>query len=684
MSLPHSQQPFATLASEIVAPAPVRTPDEWANEHRILPPGSAEKGRIRTGRTPYVIPIARAFDLWWVRFVSFCMGRQMAKTHGVIFNVKGRKLEDRPEPILYVGPTRDNIDDVIEPKFDDMLRKTESLWRRTVKGQKYKKHVKLVNGVAVRFAWAGSDTMLKADSAGLVFLDEIDGIESERPIAGEGTVKDMAEAIVSSYADGRVGVTSTPTHGFVESGRHPLTGLDHWQISDELVSAVWRYWQEGTRHEWSWPCPSCRCYFIPKSKHLRPLPEEDLTPEEFEDQGHIQCPNCKAEIKSDQKPWMNARGVMVMPGQKPLDYDDSWGRMTEDRGGEGDGPLVLDYEQGNTTSSTAIRLRWGDTLYRGRPSNVSFWASGLCSFSSRNNYGLIARKVMEATRSLLPQRIQGAYNTLLGECYLAKGDTPPWSEVKRLGELADYSLGQVPRPVTTLVAAVDVSDDELQWSVYGFVPDSDFECFLVHRGIYYGDTDQDDVWELLEKRVLNTHFDALGISVMVIDAGHRPEKVYEFCKRNMDRCIAARGEKTMDSFWKVSKPETDKRGKAKRFGLKLWRLNTDITKSWVHSRVKHSIHKEIIWHLPKDIDDEFCKQITAESRLIDPRGQAYWHKHRANHFLDCAAMAWFGANQVEIKPQRPSAKQASKRITSASREGQKDGTVIVADDPYLQ
>jgi phage terminase large subunit GpA-like protein len=610
------------------------------------------------------------------------MGRQMAKTHGVIFNVKGRKLADKPEPILYVGPTRDNIDDVIEPKFDDMLRRTESLWRVTVKGQKYKKHAKIVNGVSVRFAWAGSDTMLKADSAGLVFLDEIDGIESERPMAGEGTVKDMAEAIVSSYLDGCVGVTSTPTHGYVETYKHPLTGLEHWLVSEEVISAVWRYWQEGTRHEWAWPCPTCFAYFIPKSKHLRPLPEEDISPDECEQRGHIECPHCRAKLTSEQKPWMNARGVMVQPGQAPLTYDPSWGCMTEDLGPDGPGPLLLDFDQGADREELAIRTPWGDALYRGRQSNVSFWASGLCSFSKRNTYGMIARKVMEAYRSLLPQRMQGAANTLLGELYMAKGDTPQWSVVRGLADGAGYTLGEVPQPVTTLVAAVDVSDDSVQWSVYGFVPDSDpeHECYLIHRGVYYGDTDQDDVWFLVENRLLNIKFGGLPITAMAIDSGHRSERVYAFVRKHKDRCFATKGEDRMDAYWKASKPETNKRGKTKRLGIMLWRINTDITKSWVYARIKHSLEKRVVFHLPEDIDDDYCKQLTAESRMIDQRAVPYWVKHRANHFLDCAAMCYFAINQVQVLPSRP----AKPRPGQSKIFAQPHNNVIVADDPYLQ
>lgn len=683
MSLSASQRPFLELAAEIIAPPPDRWPDEWANENRMLPPGSAEKGRIRTGRTPYAIPIARTLTFWYVRLAIFVMARQMAKTHGVIFNYAGWKLADHPEPIVYVGPTRDNIDDVIEPKFDDMLRKADSLWRVTVKGQRYKKHMKLVNGVPVRFAWAGSDTMLKADSAGVVFIDEIDGIEQARPTAGEGTVKDMADAMVSSYLNGRVAATSTPTHGHVETTKDDDSGMEHWAVADEVISAVWRYWQEGTRHEWAWPCPHCRWYFIPRSKHIQPRPDQHLTPDEFEAQGHVQCPTCGEKIHTHHRPWMNARGVMIQPGMQPMRYEPEFGSMTETAGADGPGPLVIDHREKDEALRAPRHIPWGSAAIRGRPSNVSFWVSGLATFSRRTTYGMMARRLHEALRSGMPQRQQGVYNTLFGETFQAMGEVPPWSELLSMAKASDYVLGTVPASVTTLRAGADVSENEIQWAVWGFVPNSDMECFLIDRGVISGPTDEDATWVAFGKRVLDVEWANMKVSVMGIDAGYRPEKVYAFVKEHIDRCVATIGEDTMDSFWKLASPETSSSGKTRRYGIKLWHLNTDITKSWVHSRVKRSVAGDVVWHLPRDIDDEFCKQITAESRIVDHRGNPKWVKHRPNHQLDAAAIAWFAAHQAAIPDERPiAAGSVAKHSSQAS--GNRRSQMTVADSPWLQ
>ncbi|MGH9641099.1 MAG: phage terminase large subunit family protein, partial [Terriglobales bacterium] len=54
------------------------------------------------------------------RVIVVC-GAQMGKTGGLL-NVIGKELDDSPAPILYVGPTKNNVSTVIEPQIAAMLR----------------------------------------------------------------------------------------------------------------------------------------------------------------------------------------------------------------------------------------------------------------------------------------------------------------------------------------------------------------------------------------------------------------------------------------------------------------------------------------------------------------------------------------------------------------------------------
>ena len=69
------------------------------------------------------------------------MGSQMGKTAGLL-NVIGHRLDDDPAPIIYIGPTRNNIDNVIEPKLTDLIKACPvygQSWRRA---KKLRRHIK--------------------------------------------------------------------------------------------------------------------------------------------------------------------------------------------------------------------------------------------------------------------------------------------------------------------------------------------------------------------------------------------------------------------------------------------------------------------------------------------------------------------------------------------------------------
>jgi phage terminase large subunit GpA-like protein len=182
-----------------------------------------------------MIPIVKACTEPHYKRVIAVMGSQMGKTAGLL-NVIGQRLDDDPAPIIYIAPTKNNIDNVIEPKLTELMKSVPSLWNKLAKGKKVTKTHKRIAGVSLRLAWAGSPTELASDSAVLVLVDEIDRMEDN--VKGEGQVFELAEARTSTYADGRVVGTSTPTLGNVDTFIHPATQLEHWAVSDTIASPI--------------------------------------------------------------------------------------------------------------------------------------------------------------------------------------------------------------------------------------------------------------------------------------------------------------------------------------------------------------------------------------------------------------------------------------------------------------
>lgn len=577
-------------------------PDQWADAERTLPQGSAEPGPFDSSRTPYCVGPMRAAASRMYKHVFAVMMTQGGKTESV-FNIIGHQLDDDPAPILYIGPTRSNITNVIEPKVDSMLRNCSSLWEKTTKGQKYTTTRKIVSGVPLRFAWAGSTTEIKSDSARTVIIDEVDEIAQD--LGDQGNVVVLGDARHGSYIDGLTIGISSPSTGNINTYIHKDTGLEHWEVGDvdDVRSPIWRLWQGGTRHEWAWPCPHCDEYFVPRFKLL--WWPDDSTPEQAEKEARLTCPHCAAQIESKHKSEMNARGVYVAPGQS----------VTTD--GEVIGPEP-------------------------ESSDATFWVSGLANFSSKKTFGFLAAAYVRAVRSGELEAIKTVINTDFGELFKFGGDAPDWEVVTELAR--EYPPESLPTGTLALTCGVDVQKDRLVYSVRAWL--YKMTSYLVEEGELHGATKLDDVWSALDD-LLNKDYGGQRIRLMLVDSGYNPSektkkptnKIYEFCRTHKSNARPIKGRATQDKPHYATKVDVTIDGRTYKNGLQLWHLDTDYYKSWVHGRLDWPEEQDGGWFVHGEVTEDYCKQITAEARVVKPSGKPVWVKVRKdNHFLDCEMM----------------------------------------------
>ena len=118
---------------------------------------------------------------------------------------------------------------------------------------------------------------MSGDPACKVFVDEVDRMDDS--VEGEGDPVTLADARHDTYPDGQTIVTSTPTHGTIETFIDEETNLEFWGKGDEVPSSVWRLFQSGTGYHWAVPCPHCGEMFIPRFKQL--VWKENLTPSKY-------------------------------------------------------------------------------------------------------------------------------------------------------------------------------------------------------------------------------------------------------------------------------------------------------------------------------------------------------------------------------------------------------------------
>lgn len=612
--------------AEKLTPPPPRTPSEWANKQRVLPPGSAEPGEYRAERTPYCVPIGNACQDHRYRKVGVVMGTQMGKTSG-LFNVIGQKLDDDPAPVLYIGPTRSNIDKVIEPQLMHMVREAASL-RGKYDGRKPSKHLKKIAGVSLRLAWAGSPTELASQPAHTVLADEVDRMD---PIPGEGDPLTLAEARIATYPDGRLIATSSPTEGTVATSTHPETGVEHWEVADpdDISSAMWRFWQEGTRYEWAVPCPHCHEFFVPRFRLLTWA--ENSTPRQAEREARLTHPGCGALIGNEHKEQLNARGTYLAPGQKVVGYDGTQpGRPYH---------AWLDFGDHNGT-------------VEGDPPDsdaATFWVSGL--MSPWVTFGRRAAAWLRAVRSGDQEQIRGVLNTGFGELYHTRGESPEWTTI-RDGCRAEYKLGDVPTDVQYIFLTVDVQKDRMVYAIRGW--GAHFESWLLAREELWGETDQPEVYSKLDAVVREVVGDK-PIRAVAIDSGYRTDHVYEWGRRHTGSAVyVTKGRDRATKLYHASDVEVTRQGKKVRSGLKLWVIDDKHFKGWVHDRVAWPQDQAGAWHVPSDIDEDYCRQIVAEQRMRLPSGRVQWIKAgKNNHYLDCEALQAFLAHVEGVRNLRP-------------------------------
>ncbi|WP_395664148.1 phage terminase large subunit family protein, partial [Aestuariivirga sp.] len=291
------------LAEAILRPAPKLPPDEWARANRIYAETSGLPGPRDPAITPYIIPVERAVHAGEHKRVVTVCGAQMGKTDGLL-DIMGARLDQRPAPILYVGPIRDFLTDQFEPRLMNLLDEAETLSAKVVRGRRMKKTLKIVAGVPVRLAHAGSSAALKSSPAALALVDEYD--EMLANVKGQGDPLGLVEARGETYADFVTVVTSTPSRGLIETEHDPRSGLTFWKPADgqAVESAIWKLWQSGTRHHFCWPCLHCDKYFVPRFAQMR-WPE-NATPAEAARSAQLQCPHCGGLHHDDDKQEMNA------------------------------------------------------------------------------------------------------------------------------------------------------------------------------------------------------------------------------------------------------------------------------------------------------------------------------------------------------------------------------------------
>ncbi|MDL2289947.1 phage terminase large subunit family protein [Paludibacteraceae bacterium OttesenSCG-928-F17] len=221
-------------------PIPRLSVSEWADKYRILSPvGSAEPGRYRTSRTPYLRRIMDCLSTHEpYKKVVFMKGAQVGASESSN-NFIGYGIHIVPAPTMMVQPTEKLAERYSKGRIDPLIEMCPELAERvsSKKSRDSKNTIleKNFSGGLLLLAGANSSAGLRSVPIRNLILDEVDAYPQD--LNSEGSPVDLAIARTRTFPNKKIFIISTPT----------VSGLS--VIEREFIMTDQNYYYV--------PCPFC-------------------------------------------------------------------------------------------------------------------------------------------------------------------------------------------------------------------------------------------------------------------------------------------------------------------------------------------------------------------------------------------------------------------------------------------
>lgn len=259
---------------------------------------------------------------------------------------------------------------------------------------------------------------------------------------------------------------------------------------------------------------------------------------------------------------------------------------------------------------------------------------------------LAAKSSLERTKTFV--------NTRLAETWEIRGKGADLHALEARKDTRNYA-DELPAGVLFLTAGVDVQDDRLEVSVWGWGLDE--ERWVIDHQIFRGDPslpetielegkrqlNQDSPWARLESYLRRPWDHELGVSMtvscaLVDSGGHHTARVYAFCKKNEARrwfAIVGR------AGW--GKPLVSRGAEQGPSHAMLYSVGTDTAKEDVYTSLNVQERGAGYTHFTSALEPEYFRQMTSEQLIKTTRDYvttlAWVKKGERNEALDCAVYA---------------------------------------------
>lgn len=573
------------------APPPKLSLSEWADQNAFLSSeSSAESGRWRT--LPYQKEILDAFTDPKIEEIWIMKSARVGFTK-MLNNAIGYYISHDPCPILVVQPTIEDAEGYSKEEIAPMLRDTPCLEGK-VADAKVKDST---NTISTKIFPGGLLSIIGANSGrGFRRVSRrvvfLDEIDAYPISAGaDGDPIRLAIKRSEYYWDRKIGGGSTPL------------------IKDS--SRIERLFENTNKQKYFVPCPQCGhfdylVFFEKKDKdghhgHFMKWPEDK--PEE----AFFVCSKNACIIEHKDK------RTMVEKGQ--------WRPTSEER----------------FTGSGRRRV------------GFHIWAA--YSYSPNASWGALAQEFLEAKKD--PEEFKTFVNTVLGETWEENYSNKVGAE-GLMGRREFYEPNRCPQQVLILTAGVDIQDNRIEVSIYGWAEHE--ENWVISHDVIFGDPSRPEIYKQLDsiifKKYQREHGGELPIHAVALDTGgHHTHEVYQYVRERRGAKVFVIGTKGQSQRGKVAlgKPTTvdiNFRGQVLKNGAQVYPMGSDTIKNLIFNRLKNSQPGPGYTHFHTELGPEFFEQLTSEkkvTRMVKGQVQADWVLKKAgmrNEALDCAVLAY--------------------------------------------
>ena len=583
---------------------PYQRGSEFAEEHFIISPEAkgATTGPWRC--RPWQVDILDVMNSDEFYEVVWRKSSRMGASKMICATLLQAAVQKKFNAIIY-QPDDDSSDKFVKSEIDPMLRDCPSLQPLKMKDSKKfdSLQLKVFNGSMWHLMGGATPKNYRARSADLVITDEVSAFE--RDIGGEGDGRALSRTRITESPFGKQINVSSPKF------------MPYCLITQALneMDFVFFYYV---------PCPDCG--------HMQYM-------DFFEDGSRgITWDNDTAGLTLDER--CSTARYCCESCEKKFTYLEMTKAQEKGKWITKDGKFWL--EQGRVFDVNGHRneKRWAI----GFDSNVLI--SPAFSFSDFVREYLNAKEKYDNGNS---GPMITFWNNRLGRAWVREKALTNIDYRKLITGAIEYPAdGTIPGGILAITSAADIQGDRIECFTMGWGIGE--ESWMIDHTIFPGNTDQSEVWEMLElhwreKKYITEHGVELHILLHGIDhGGHWTQTVEAFCREN-----GVREYLPIKGALGVDKNIADFPKTPHKSGTWLVTNNTDPNKTLIYKRLAYERdpEKEVnpgVMNFPlqtpgyENFDKRFYKQVCSEVRNIKPSGAPEWLVSGRNEALDGISM----------------------------------------------